>query len=121
MDPEASVAPPTYRQAYENERSEVQEVRNPNVTTESKNERTDSIWQELVCATTIVDYVATVRRLTNYEVWESVQLALFPCGAGLQSEEDEWRNLRILLDELSWRHSGLEGSSSGANTLSGTA
>jgi hypothetical protein len=95
----------------------VHETLDSRINAEFDKERTDSVWEELVCATTIVDYVAMVRRLTNYEVWKSVQLALFPCGPGLGSEEEDWQNLRILLDELNWRHSGLEGPSSHANAL----
>ena len=79
---------------------------------EFEDEQPDSLWEELVRVTVIADYAATVRRLSNYEVWKSVQLAIPPSGPGLGSEEGGWQNLRILLDELNWRHSCLEGPAS---------
>ncbi len=60
----------------------------------------------------MADYAAEVRRLSNYEVWRNVESALLALAPGQESEETELLNLRILLEELKWRFSGLEGAGS---------
>ena len=90
----------------------MRETRSSRTNAEFENRQTDSLWEELVRVTAVADYAATVRRLTNYEVWKSVQSALPFSGPGVESVEGDWRNFRIRLDELNWRHSGLEGSAS---------
>jgi hypothetical protein len=59
----------------------------------------------------MADYAASLKSLTNYEVWkrvESMILTLTP-GQELESEVEDWWRFRVLLDELQWRLSGLEG------------
>jgi hypothetical protein len=68
-------------------------------------------------ATEVAAYAAEVRRLTNYEVWRSVESALLAMAPGQETENAQWRNLRILLEELKWRLSGLEGSGSVAGRI----
>lgn len=62
-------------------------------------------------------YAAAVRRLTNYEVWRNVEAALLTMVPGQESEESGWWRLRILLDELNWRYSGLEGAGTASNRI----
>ncbi|HVB98966.1 MAG TPA: hypothetical protein VNJ12_06485 [Candidatus Dormibacteraeota bacterium] len=57
-------------------------------------------------------YTAKVKSLTNYEVWRNVESALLTLMPGQESDEAKWWNLRILLDEVNWRLSGLEGAGS---------
>lgn len=54
-------------------------------------------------------YAARVKKLTNYEVLRSVESSLLTLGPNQEPEDTEWWKLWILLDELKWRLSGLEG------------
>lgn len=62
-------------------------------------------------------YAAEVRKLTNYEVWKNVESALVALAPGQFPESAEWRNLRILFEELKWRLSGLEGTGSAISRI----
>lgn len=54
-------------------------------------------------------FAAELRSLSNYEVWERVETAILaPRSAGEKGQTDTWR-FRLLLDELQWRYSGIEG------------
>jgi hypothetical protein len=54
-------------------------------------------------------FASQVRRFTNYEVWKGVETAMVALAPNQEPDTAEWSNLRILLDELKWRLSGLEG------------
>jgi len=57
----------------------------------------------------IVDFATRLKTLSNYEVWKSVETAILaPRPSQDKAEVDTWR-FRLLLDELQWRYSGLEG------------
>lgn len=57
----------------------------------------------------VADFATSLKALSNYEVWKSVESAvLAPRSPQEKVELDSWR-FRLLLDELQWRHSGLEG------------
>ena len=57
----------------------------------------------------IADFAVGLKAMSNYEVWKSVESAvLAPRPSQDNAELDAWR-FRLLLDELQWRHSGLEG------------
>jgi hypothetical protein len=57
----------------------------------------------------VADFAASLKALSNYEVWKNVESAvLAPRPPQDKAELDSWR-FRLLLDELQWRHSGLEG------------
>lgn len=60
----------------------------------------------------IADYAVEVKRLTNYEVWKNVESTLSALAPGQEPEGSQWWALKILLDELRWRLSGLEGAGS---------
>lgn len=62
-------------------------------------------------------YAAEVGKLTNYEVLRRVESALGTLTPWQSLETSEWNSLRILLDELKWRLSGLEGSGAAANRI----
>lgn len=62
-------------------------------------------------------YAAEVKRLSNYEVWRNVESALLALAPSQESEEARWWSLRILLDELKWRFSGLEGAGSASTRI----
>ena len=62
-------------------------------------------------------YAAEVKRLTNYEVWRNAESALLALMPGQEPGDAGWWNLRILLDELNWRFSGLEGAGSASNQI----
>lgn len=62
-------------------------------------------------------YADEVRKLTNYEVLRNVESALSTLTPWQGLESSEWSSLRILLDELKWRLSGLEGTGSAANRV----
>lgn len=62
-------------------------------------------------------YAAQVKRLTNYQVWNNLESALLAAGRGQEPDAPQWWNIRILLDELKWRLSGLEGTGTGANRI----
>lgn len=54
-------------------------------------------------------FARDIRRLSNYEVWERVETAILaPRPSQEKAELESWR-FRVLLDELQWRHSGIEG------------
>lgn len=67
--------------------------------------------------TEIAAYAAEVRKLTNYEVLQKVESALGTLTPWQELASSEWSSLRILLDELKWRLSGLEGPGSAANRI----
>lgn len=57
----------------------------------------------------IADFATSIKALSNYEVWKRVESGvLAPRPLQDKVELDSWR-FRLLLDELQWRHSGLEG------------
>ena len=62
-------------------------------------------------------YAAEVRKLTNYEVLREVESALATLTPWQGLESSEWNSLRVLLDELKWRLSGLEGTGTAVNRL----
>ncbi|HVB34774.1 MAG TPA: hypothetical protein VNJ52_10440 [Patescibacteria group bacterium] len=62
-------------------------------------------------------YAAQVKSLTNYEVLRNVESALLTLGPSREMEATEWWKLRILLDELKWRLSGLEGPDSPSSRI----
>ena len=54
------------------------------------------------------DFTTQIRSLTNYQVWERVQSGILARpGEGVAEADPE--RFRLLLDELQWRHSGIEG------------
>lgn len=65
----------------------------------------------------IAAYAAEVRKLTNYEVLQKVESALGTLTPWQGLEGSEWSSLRILLDELKWRQSGLEGAGAAAHRI----
>lgn len=62
-------------------------------------------------------YADEVRKLTNYEVLRKVESALSTLTPWQGLEGSEWSSIQILLDELKWRQSGLEGTGSAANRI----
>lgn len=63
----------------------------------------------------IADFVTNLKAMSNYEVWKSVESAILaPRSPKSGAEVESWR-FRLLLDELQWRHSGLEGAGKVAN------
>lgn len=65
--------------------------------------------------TEMANFAAEVRKLTNYEVLRMVESALGTLTPWQGLEGSEWSSVRILLDELKWRMSGLEGPGAAAN------
>ncbi len=62
----------------------------------------------------IVNFATTLRSLSNYEVWKRVQTGILAHPSQEKAEADSWR-FRMLLDELQWRYSGIEGAGSVAD------
>jgi hypothetical protein len=62
----------------------------------------------------VADFAANLRKLSNYEVWKRVQSGILAHPSQDKAEADPWR-FRLLLDELQWRHSGIEGAGSVAD------
>jgi hypothetical protein len=85
---------------------------------DEQNIEVDVFLEELRLRETSVAYAAAVKCMTNYEVWRNVQSAISARSPGLELEAGDWRSLRILLDELNWRRSGLEGPGSSSGKLS---
>lgn len=56
----------------------------------------------------IVAYAASVKKLTNQEVSEQLEMATETAGSGVEMDDKTWWRIRVLLDELHWRLSGLE-------------
>lgn len=57
----------------------------------------------------IADFATSLKAMSNYEVRRRVESAILaPRSAEGKAEVESWR-FRLLLDELQWRHSGLEG------------
>lgn len=54
-------------------------------------------------------FAAKVRALTNYEVWKRVEAMKDSFTPGRETENKDWWRFQILVDELQWRLSGLEG------------
>lgn len=73
--------------------------------------------EQMARSTETAAYAAEVRKLTNYEVLRKVESALGTVTPWQGLEGAEWSNLRILLDELKWRQSGLEGTGAAANRI----
>jgi hypothetical protein len=59
----------------------------------------------------IATFATNLRSLSNYEVWKRVQSGILSHPSQDKAEADSWR-FRMLLDELQWRHSGIEGAGS---------
>ena len=59
----------------------------------------------------IANFATSLRSLSNYEVWKRVKSGILARPAQDKSETDSWR-FRLLLDELQWRNSGIEGAGS---------
>ena len=56
----------------------------------------------------VAAYAADLKRMSNYEVWKRVESAIQATSSQEGTESDSLCFL-ALLDELQWRHSGLEG------------
>lgn len=54
-------------------------------------------------------FAAQVKSLTNYEVWKRVESMKDRFTPGHEAENKDWWRFQILVDELQWRLSGLEG------------
>jgi hypothetical protein len=62
----------------------------------------------------VANFATGLRRLSNYEVWKRVQSGILAHPSQERAEADSWR-FRLLLDELQWRYSGIEGAGSVAD------
>jgi hypothetical protein len=62
----------------------------------------------------IAKFATSLRSLSNYEVWKRVQMGILAHPSEGKAEADSWR-FRMLLDELQWRYSGIEGAGSVAD------
>lgn len=65
----------------------------------------------------VADYAASLKSLTNYEVWKRVESMILMLTPGQESEAEDWWRFRVLLDELQWRLSGLEGARTAATHI----
>lgn len=58
----------------------------------------------------VAAFIARVKSLTNYEVWKRVEAMMLTLTPGQEpADSADWWRFQILLDELQWRLSGLEG------------
>ncbi len=65
----------------------------------------------------VAAYAAEVKALTNYEVWKGLESMILTLVPGQEADNDDWWHFRLLLDELQWRLSGLEGAGSAPSRL----
>lgn len=63
-------------------------------------------------------FAASLRSLTNYEVWERTESTMLQLAPVPDSTPQDWLRFEALLDELRWRLSGLEGAGSPVPQLS---
>jgi hypothetical protein len=63
-------------------------------------------------------FAAQVKSLTNYEVWKRVEAMMLTLTPGQEpADSADWWRFQILLDELQWRLSGLEGAGSATGRI----
>ncbi|HEV2386090.1 MAG TPA: hypothetical protein VGS20_02435 [Candidatus Acidoferrales bacterium] len=56
----------------------------------------------------MIAYMERVKRFTNQEVSEQLATEMQAIAPGLEMDENTWCRIRMLVDELHWRLSGLE-------------
>jgi hypothetical protein len=82
----------------------------PNSTT--TNGPPGSITDSAQTSVAVADFAERLKSLTNYEVWTRVEAAIQTMAPNADTETQEWGRFRVLLEELRWRLSGLEGAGS---------